>query len=77
MGPVGIPVLSRQGDPDPRMTRDRERARWCKGRCGYFDAAEQAPTRSVAFANTEDSRRLARGHVDVGRPKRRESPHVN
>ena len=43
MGPVGIPVLSRQGDPDPRMTRDRERARWCKGRCGYFDAAEPAP----------------------------------
>ena len=29
------------------------------------------------FANTEDSRRLARSHVDVGRPKRRESPHVN
>ena len=27
--------------------------------------------------HTEDSRRLARGHVDVGRPKRRESPHVN
>ena len=26
MGPVGIPVLSRQGDPDPHMTRDRERA---------------------------------------------------
>jgi hypothetical protein len=41
---VGIPVLSRQGDPDPRMTRDRERARYrCKGRCGYFDAAEPAP----------------------------------
>ena len=76
MGPVGIPVLSRQGDPDPRMTRDRERARWCKGRCGYF-VMPQNQLQHVAFANTEDSRRLARGHVDVGRPKRRESPHVN
>eukprot|EP00964_Phaeocystis_antarctica_P004798 scaffold2599_cov74-Phaeocystis_antarctica.AAC.9 len=29
-----------------------------------------------SFTNTEDSRRLARAHVDVSRPKRCESPHV-
>eukprot|EP00964_Phaeocystis_antarctica_P119811 scaffold83566_cov27-Phaeocystis_antarctica.AAC.1 len=32
MGPVGIPVLSRRRDPDPRMTRDREGTRWCDSR---------------------------------------------
>ena len=52
----------------PSLAADTERA--------LFEASF-ADESALFFANTEDSRRLARGHVDVGRPKRRESPHVN